>query len=130
MGGWARVAIGAALLVAALAPGAAASPLELYGFGGRSPALAGTGTSDAAGFDSAYLNPAGLGEVPRKRLSLGYLYGDFALEMDGDDTGTDRPRALSFGAALPLPLGGALAGRVGIGIGVITPSGTLTRVRV
>ena len=46
MGRWVRVAIGAALLVAAIAPGAArGSPLELYGFGGRSPALAGTGES-------------------------------------------------------------------------------------
>ena len=131
MTGRVRVAIVAALLVAALAPGATrGSPLELYSFGGRSPALAGTGTSDAAGFDSTYLNPAGLAEVPRKRLSVGYLYGDFSLEMDGDDTATDRPRGLSFGAALPLPLGGALADRVGLGIGVITPSGTLTRVRV
>ncbi|HEY8146192.1 MAG TPA: outer membrane protein transport protein [Kofleriaceae bacterium] len=129
-GGWARVAIVAAL-VAGLAPSTArGSPLELYGFGGRSPALAGTGESDAAGFDSTYLNPAGLGEVKRKRLSVGYLYGDFALELDGDDTGTDRPRGLSFGAALPLPLGGALADRVGLGIGVLVPTGTLTRVRV
>ncbi len=132
-GGRARVAIGAALVALAAAAGAGAahgSPLELYGFGGRSPALAGAGESDAAGFDSTYLNPAGLGEVKRKRLSVGYLYGDFSLEMDGDDTGTDRPRGLSFGAALPLPLGGALADRVGVGIGVLVPTGTLTRVRV
>lgn len=109
---------------------ATGSPLELYGFGGRSPALAGTGETDAAGFDSAYLNPAGLAEVPRKRLSVGYLYGDFALSLDGDDTGTERPRGLSFGAALPLPLGGALADRVGLGLGFFVPTGTLTRVRV
>jgi long-chain fatty acid transport protein len=127
-GGWARVAIAAALILFARA--AAGSPLELYGVGGRSPALAGTGETDAAGFDSAYLNPAGLAEVPRKRLSVGYLYGDFELRMDGQDTGTDRPRGLTFGAALPLPLGGALRDRVGLGLGFYVPTGTLTRVRV
>ena len=126
--GRARVALAAALVLAARP--AAGSPLELYGFGGRSPALAGTGGTDAAGFDSAYLNPAGLAEVPRKRLSVGYLYGDFALRMDGEDTGTERPRGLSFGAALPLPLGGALRDRVGLGLGFYVPTGTLTRVRV
>ena len=131
--GWARVAIRAALVCAATAAAArvaVGSPLELYGFGGRSPALAGTGESDSAGFDSTYLNPAGLGEVTRKRLTVGYLYGDFSLEMDGDDTGTERPRGLSFGAALPLPLGGALRDRVGFGLGFFVPTGTLTRVRV
>lgn len=127
-GGWARVAFAVALVVVPRA--AAGSPLELYGFGGRSPGLAGTGETDAAGFDSTYLNPAGLAEVPRKRLSVGYLYGDFGLEMDGAETGTERPRGLSFGAALPLPLGGALADRVGLGLGFFVPTGTLTRVRV
>src|SRR5262245_12724445 len=117
-------AVLAALLLAPRA--AAASPLELYGFGGRSPALAGTGQSDAAGFDSTYLNPAGLAEVPRKRLTVGYLYGDFALEIDGDPTDTERPKGLTFGAALPLPLGGAAAGRVGLGIALFIPTGTLT----
>lgn len=128
--GWARLAILTAVVATAAPRAAVASPLELYGFGGRSPALAGTGETDAAGFDSTYLNPAGLAEVDRRRLSFGYLYGDFALEMDGADTGTERPRGLSFGAALPLPLGGALKGRVGLGLGFLVPTGTLTRVRV
>lgn len=107
-----------------------ASPLELFGFGGRSPGLAGAGQSDTAGFDSTYLNPAGLSDVPRKRLSLGYLVGDFALEMNGAPTDTERPSGLMFGAALPLPLGGALAGRVGIGLGFLIPTGSLVRVEV
>lgn len=109
---------------------AAASPLELFGFGGRSPALAGTGATDAAGFDSTYLNPAGLADIPRKRLTLGYLVGDFHLALDGRGTGTDLARGLTIGAALPLPLGGALRRRVGLGVGIFVPTGTLARVRV
>jgi long-subunit fatty acid transport protein len=125
-----RTAGTVAALLALSSSAAVASPLELFGFGGRSPGLAGTGQTDAAGFDSTYLNPAGLSEVPRKRLSFGYLYGDFALEMDGDPTATERPEGLMFGAALPVPLGGGMADRVGLGLGFFIPSGTLTRVRV
>ena len=106
------------------------SPLELFGAGGRSPGLAGAGGANAAGYESAYLNPAGLSAAPDKRLTFGYLVGDFALEMDGEDTGTERPSGVTFGAVLPLPLGGALAGRVGLGLGFYVPTGSLTRVKV
>ncbi|HLU67148.1 MAG TPA: hypothetical protein VKZ63_12780 [Kofleriaceae bacterium] len=127
-----RLALAAivALACEAASRPAGASPLELYGFGGRSPALAGAGGSDAAGFDSTYLNPAGLAEVDRKRLSFGYLLGSIALRMDGEPTDTERPAGLSFGAALPLPLGGALRDRVGLGLGFFIPTSSLVQVEV
>ena len=37
---------------------------------------------------------------------------------------------LTFGAALPIPLGGALAHRVVAGLGFFVPTGTLVRARV
>ncbi|HUS63925.1 MAG TPA: hypothetical protein VMZ28_05240 [Kofleriaceae bacterium] len=127
----AAIAVVAAIAVIAGRPSrAAGSPLELFGFGGRSPAMAGTGAGDSDSFDSAYLNPAGLAGVSARRVSVGYLVGDYALELDGDETDTARPSALVFGAALPLPLGGALRDRVGIGLGFITPTAALVRVRV
>jgi long-subunit fatty acid transport protein len=106
------------------------SPLELFGAGGRSPGLGGAGGTDSAGYDSAYLNPAGLSAAPGKRLSFGYLLGDFALEMDGEPTDTERPSGVSFGAVLPLPMGGALKDRVGLGLGFYIPTGSLVRVKV
>lgn len=124
------VAIAVVTAVAALPARAAASPLELFGFGGRSPALAGTGAGDSDSFDSAYLNPAGLAGIPRKHLSVGYLVGDFSLELDGAATDTERPAAMTFGAGLPLPLGGALRDRIGFGLGFTVPTGSLVRVRV
>src|SRR5690606_19457090 len=125
-GAWfaARFAI-ALLAVIAAEPAsrlAHASPLELFGAGGRSPGLGGAGGTDAAGSESAYPNPAGLSAAPVKRLTFGYLVGDFALEMDGEATDTERPSGVTFGAALPLPLGGALASRVGLGLGFYVPT--------
>ena len=53
--------IGAAALVFVLAaPPAQASPLDLFGVGGRSPAMAGTGVADTSSYEAAFLNPAGV----------------------------------------------------------------------
>lgn len=120
--------IAGALIVATGQAGA--SPLELYGFGGRSPALAGAGQTDSAAFDSSYLNPARLGHLPHKRLSFGYLFSDFSLRMDGSSTGTETAQGTMFGAGLPLPLGEDWNGRIGLGLGFYVPVGTLVRVRV
>ncbi len=108
---------------------AAASPLDLFGFGGRSPAMAGTGVSTATGFDATWINPAGLADVQRKRVTFGYMYGDFALNFDGKGTGTDPVQGLVFGGALPIPLGGFMHDRVGLGLGFHVPPNSINRAR-
>jgi long-chain fatty acid transport protein len=120
------VAIAVAAGIAAAGP-AAASPLELFGFGGRSPALAETGVASADDFDCVYLNPAGLAEVSGRRLSLGTLYGRFAL--DGVDRPVDDAVGVEVGGAFRLPLGGALRDRVGFAIGLYVPTTLLNRAR-
>jgi hypothetical protein len=116
-------------LATALASGspARASTLRLFGYGGRSPGVAATGVATCDGFDSVYLNPAGLADAPRRRLTLGGLVGAFELELDGDDAGVDTATGTLFGAVLPMPLGGALRDRVGLGIGLYIPTGTYNR---
>lgn len=118
--------IAVALLVPATV---AASPLELFGFGARSPALAGTGVASTDGFESVYLNPAGLARVPGKRATVGGMFGDFRLERDGEDTGTDPARGVVIGGELPIPLGGAMKERVGLGFGFHVPGVAIARVR-
>src|SRR5207249_104858 len=114
----------------ALAPrAAAASPLELFGFGGRSPALAGAGAADAESYEATYLDPAGLASVRRQHVAFGYQLGDIQLDIDGHRQPTDRPIARVIGAALPIPLGGGWAGRVGLGLGFVAPRGTIARVQ-
>jgi long-chain fatty acid transport protein len=122
------VAVAAAAAAAVAPTRAAGSPLDLFGFGGRSPALAGTGVATATDYDAVYLNPAGLADA-RKRLTAGGLYGDFALELDGASTGTEQALGTLFGGALPIPFGGALADRVGLGLGFYVPTVAINRAR-
>ncbi len=124
--------LGIAALVGALIGGpraATASPLELFGFGARSPGLAGAGVASTTDYDAVYLNPAGLAGVRRKRATVGGLYGDFALHQGGVDTGTEPAQGLIIGGQVPMPLGGALRDRVGLGFGFFVPSAAINRVR-
>ncbi|HVK78303.1 MAG TPA: hypothetical protein VM734_33590 [Kofleriaceae bacterium] len=117
-------------VAAAIAVGprpAAASPLDLFGFGGRSPGLAGAGVATTTGYEAVFLNPAGLAHVPRKRATVGGLAGDFALELDGVATDTDPASGLVIGGELPIPLGGALRDRVGLGFGFYIPTQSINR---
>jgi long-subunit fatty acid transport protein len=127
-GAIAALALGATTLALGVGP-AAASPLDLFGFGGRSPGLAGAGVASTRDYEAVYLNPAGLADVTRKRAVLGGLYGDFSLQLDGVDTGTEPARGLVFGGQVPMPLGGALRDRVGLGFGFFVPTAAINRVR-
>jgi long-chain fatty acid transport protein len=118
-----------ALLLLCAARPAAASPLELFGFGGRSPGMAGAGVASTEGYDATFLNPGGLGLVRQKRATLGVMAGDFALSLDGADTGTEAASGLVIGGALPIPLGGAARDRVGLGFGFHIPTVAINRVR-
>lgn len=115
--------------LAAPARPAAASPLELFGFGGRSPAMAGAGVASTDGYDAVYLNPAGLGLVRQKRATIGGMYGDFALDLDGSETATEAASGLVIGGAVPMPLGGVARDRVGLGFGFHIPTVAINRVR-
>lgn len=115
-------------LVAAAAP-ASASPLDLFGFGGRSPGLAGAGVASAEDFDAVYLNPAGLAYATRKRATVGGLAAAMRLELGADDYPVEGPRGLEIGGQVPMPLGGALRDRVGLGFGFYVPSEAINRAR-
>lgn len=117
------------LLLLCVASPAAASPLELFGFGGRSPGLAGAGVASSDGYDAVFLNPGGLGLVRHKRATIGAMYGDFALALDGVDTGTEPASGLVIGGAVPMPLGGIARDRVGLGFGFHIPTVAINRVR-
>lgn len=73
-------AVAAFILVAATAA-AHASPAEMFGFGARSPGMAGAGVATTADSESVYLNPAGLGEVDGRYVHFTSLVGN--LDLDG-----------------------------------------------
>ena len=105
-----------------------ASPLELFGFGARSPAMAGAGVADSEGFASVYLNPAGLAAVTRERLTIGTVVTRFGLSIDGRSASVDNGTALVIGGVIPIPLGGSMVDRVVLGLGFHIPNQALVRV--
>ena len=116
----------------ALPTPARASLPELFGMGGRTSAMAGTGAAYASGFDAVYGNPAGLWQSGRQ-LSVGTVYGDYRLSLGTaeDSSRLDYPidstAGLLFGGAFTLPLGGVLRDRVGAALSLYTPFGLINR---
>jgi len=124
-------AVAAAGFSAALslcASSARASLPDLLGFGSRSAALAGTGAAYATGYEATYANPAGLW-AGRRHLAVGAVYGGYRASLGGAPYSIDATSGLVIGGSAPLPLGGALRERIGIGIGLYTPFGVVNRAR-
>jgi long-chain fatty acid transport protein len=103
--------------------------MDLFGFGGRSPALAGTGLATTTDYEATFLDPAGLADAHRKSATIGFLYGDFALRLAGTDPHVSPARGSIIGAVVPMPLGGALKDRVGLGFGFYVPLDTLNKAK-
>src|SRR5688572_9892180 len=109
-------------LIVALVPGRTlASPQDVFGFGARGPAMAGTGTSFADDHEAVYLNPAGLGLRGAQGLSIGYAGGGYRLKVDGDRFDLEPSQGLAIGFYLPLPFEGALEDVITIGGAFYTP---------
>ncbi len=108
---------------------ALASPLELYGFGARSSAMAGGGVASAHSFDCVYLNPAGLGPLREKYVAGGLSFGKLDLRLNGQASGGDDTLATTFGLVVPLPLKGSMRDRLTLGLGIIVPQNAVARAR-
>lgn len=120
---------GLAIVVLAIAAPAHASSLDLFGFGMRSPGMAGTGTAFADDYEAVYANPAGLAIASAKRATVGAALADFDLRFDGAGTATESVSALVFGGVVPLPLGGWARDRIALGLGSFVPTDTLNKAR-
>jgi hypothetical protein len=124
----------AAIAVAMVSSRAFASPEDLFGYGARSAAMAGTGTATSSDFEAAYTNPALLSRIRVAKLTLGFMGATFDEEASGDGLpGRIEDRAahgLDIGADLPIPLGGVLAHRVSGALAFYTPSDVVVRGRI
>lgn len=130
----AALAFALATLATLAASTASASPEDLFGYGARSSAMGSTGTAFAGGYESAWHNPALASDVGRPKLTLGYTGGLLRLDARGNGlpgrTGSTPIAGTTIGAELPLPLGGALAHRVGIALAFYEPTDVVVRGRV
>jgi hypothetical protein len=130
-----RFAAAFVALAASLGAGPAhASPEDLFGYGARTSAMGATGVAHATGYETGWHNPALASETRANKLTLGYLGGLFRL--DARQGGVSSPvspapvKGALIGAALPIPLGGVLADRVGASLAFYTPTDVIVRGRV
>ncbi len=127
-----HAALTAITLSCLLPTGAQASLPELFGMGGRTSAMGGTGAAYATGFDAAYTNPAGLWQSGRQ-LSIGTVYGGYGLSLRNPQDGStgeypiDATSGLILGGSFTLPLGGVLRDRIGTALALYTPFGLINR---
>jgi long-chain fatty acid transport protein len=111
-----------------------ASPADLFGFGPRTQALAGSGAANASGFEATYGNPALLSRTRHRQVAFGWQAVRFSLQADGEQAPGEFPAegvgGTYIGAALPLPFGGWLEERITLGLGAFTPSSLIARARL
>ncbi|UQA56316.1 OmpP1/FadL family transporter [Polyangium aurulentum] len=123
----ARLALALAPLLVALAPSEAdASAPGTYGLGSRSAALAGATTADATDFSATFYNPAGLTSARGLELSIGYMYADNRLRMNGRDNDVADIHGIGAGIVAP---GKILGVPFAFGIGAYLPDDGLSRIR-
>lgn len=106
----------------------AASPAEVFGFGSRQAGLGGAVAARVDDFSAAYYNPAGLAAGGGKRVSFGLLAATSRLEVNDERYSLTEPFGIVFGATAPAPLGGPLADRVHVGLGLYLLPDTIVRV--
>jgi len=108
-----------------------ASPEDIFGYGARSPGMGATGPASAEGFEATYANPALLSRLRDRKLSLGWQGATFHLTADGAGSPGlipyDAAKGVTIGVGLPLPFGGILRDRVGVGLAFYTPTQVLVR---
>ncbi len=104
-----------------------ASPQDLFGYGPRAAAMAGTGTSFSDDLSAVYANPAGLSRARDRALTVGYAATGFALTRNDAAEVYEPGRAALFGLVLPLPFRGVLRDRLAVGLGFFTPTNVIVR---
>ncbi len=126
--------VSVAVMLAVLLAGvrrASASPEDIFGYGPRSTAMAGTGAASSDDYEGAYTNPALLSRLRQNTLVLGYQDAVFNLHANGPglpgSIGYDPATGVIIGVGLPVPFGGVLKDRIGLAIDFYTPTSLLVR---
>ena len=116
----------AAMSASFVAPQAFANPIDAFGFGARSVAMAGAMTATAEGFSASHYNPAALAADDRLRVELGYAYMHPDLRLNDQDVGVDAHRGFQGGFILA---GDVYEHTLAFALSLFLPDRLLTRVR-
>ena len=113
--------------LAALATSASANPIDQYGFGSRSAAMAGAAAADGHnGVAANYYNPGALVASGRMSLDVGYMYNHHALAINGLDQHVSDSSGFVAGIVVPGQIGGL---KLAVGAAVHLPDERATRSR-
>jgi hypothetical protein len=121
------VALIAIVVIAGAAARAAANPVEIFGFGSRHGAHAGAGVASVEDMAATWMNPAGLVRG-KKTVMTGAMGAVSNLSINERRTSLAQPAGGLFGLTLPAPLGGPLAGRIGLGLGMFVLPDSIVRI--
>jgi long-chain fatty acid transport protein len=99
------VAVAVGAVATAFALGASASPVDTFGLGARSSAMAGAVSADVRDYSANYYNPSGMALARGFDIGLGYVYVAHRLQMNGKDSQVDPVRGLVGGAVVPGSIG-------------------------
>jgi long-subunit fatty acid transport protein len=100
-----RLGFAIALGVGLTCASASASPVDTFGLGSRSTAMAGAVSADTRDFSANYYNPSGLALARGLDVSVGYMYAAHHLEMNGEDSRVDPVRGIVGGLVVPGSIG-------------------------
>ena len=116
-----------ALVAALVAPAAGrAQPMDTYGMGSRSTALAGAVTADVEDFSANYYNPAGIVRSGELRIGVGWFGAHHDLSLNDVPSNVDPVHGVVLGLNVP---GRIDDFRFGFGLGVHLPDQRISRSR-
>lgn len=107
-----------ALAVLVAAAPARANPIDVFGLTSQRAGQANTGVAAADDASALYYDPAGLVASPGGELVLGTLGAYSNLAINGQRVRLADPVGFQLAVRAPLPLGGALADRIAVGVGL------------
>jgi len=116
------------LMLGLAAGGARANPAEVFGLGSRAAGVGGAASAWIDDFSAAHYNPAGIAFAAGNTLTVGVLASKSLLEVNDATYRLPEPLGLVVGATGTVPLGGALAGRVHVGLGLYVLPATILRI--
>jgi long-subunit fatty acid transport protein len=108
-------------LVASLPALAAASPVDLFGYGARGIGTSSAVAASAEGHAAVYYNPAALAFDEQLTFAVGFQRAALSLEVNGEPWKALDAPALDIGFGIPIPFGGALEDRITLGLAFILP---------
>jgi len=87
------------IIILVIAGIALANPYDMFGNGARSNGMGWAYTAVAEDVSACYYNPAGLAQLQRLQIELGYVYAEAHMFINGHDVGVDKNKGTYIGFA-------------------------------